>query len=253
VDETDRLIARVKKEARGLMPAATYRRLYDSAARSGGGTFVEIGTYCGAATIALALGAEASRSPARILTADLLRPGIGIEGSSIEARIGALNRNFAAFGVGKSIHFVHGTSSDIVAEADPARIDLLLLDGGGRLETDLALLWSRLAADCPIVIDDISGRVHVRRFWRRAVIDQKHRISRLLADRFVEAGLLVRESEADGTGWFRKGKAETSADEIRLLALPAYHSLIKAEVGPEELGLGRYLLRAAARRIRPPR
>lgn len=253
VDDPDTVLARLKKEARGLMPAGTYRRLYDMAARGGGGTFVEIGTYCGAATIALALGAQASGRPAEILSADLLRPGVGISGRSNEEKIAALNRTFTAFGVGKMIRFVHGTSREIVAEVDPPRVDLLLLDGGGRLEMDLALLWSRLAGDCPIVIDDISGRVHVRRFWRGAVVDQKHRISKLLADTFVEAGLLVREGEAEGTGWFRKGKAEMSADDIRLLALPAYHGLIKAEVGAGELGLGRFLLGAAVRRIRPPR
>jgi predicted O-methyltransferase YrrM len=32
------------------MPVPVYRRLYDSAAAAGGGTIVEIGTYCGVAT-----------------------------------------------------------------------------------------------------------------------------------------------------------------------------------------------------------
>ena len=252
MDDTDKILARVKTDARGLMPAGTYRRLFDTAARSGGGTFVEIGTYCGAATVALALGAKARGKAAEILTADMLRPGIGIEGTSDGERIAALNRNFEAFEVGHMIRFVHGTSLELVAEADPPRIDLLLLDGGGRLEMDLALLWSRLADGCPIVIDDISGRVHVRRSWLRVVVDQKHRISKLLVDRFVEAGLLVSEGESEGTGWFRKGDAEMSADGIRLLALPAYHDLIKAEIGPGELGLARALLRAAVRRVRRP-
>jgi len=248
VDGTDQILARVKREARGLMPAATYRRLYETAARSRGGTFVEIGTFCGAATIALALGAKASGKPTLILTADLLRPGVGMGGGSSAEKIAGLERAFAAFGVGEMIRFVHGSSSELVAQAAPESVDLLLLDGGGRLERDLALLWSRLAAGCPIVIDDISGETHVRRGWRRAVVDQKHRISKLLADRFAEAGLLVRDGEVEGTGWFRKGRAELSPDEIRLLALPAYHALIKAEVGAGELGLGRSLLRSAARR-----
>lgn len=251
--ETDKVLARVKTSARGLMPLGTYRRLYDTAATADGGTFVEIGTYCGAATIALALGARASGKPARILTADLLRPGVGMEGGSDAGKIAGLERSFDAFGVRDMIRFVHGSSAELIGREDPDRIDLLLLDGGGRLEADLALLWSRLAPGCPIVIDDISGAIHVRRGRRKAVVDQKHRISKLLVERFVEAGLLVPEEEAEGTGWFRKGKAEMSADEIRLLALPAYHALIKAEVGPGELGLGGFLLRAAARRLRPRR
>ncbi|HEY5723737.1 MAG TPA: class I SAM-dependent methyltransferase [Allosphingosinicella sp.] len=252
MDETDRLLARVKKEARGLMPAGTYRRLYETAERSGGGTFVEIGTYCGAATVALALGARASGMPARIVTADLLRPGVGIEGGSDEGKIAGLKRIFASFGVEEMIRFVHGTSAELVAEADPRRIDLLLLDGGGKLESDLAVLWDRLAPGCPIVVDDIGGAVHVRRGRGKALVDQKHRISKLLADRFTEAGLLVPEGELEGTGWFRKGEVDFSPDEIRLLALPAYHALIKAEVGPSELGLAA-LAKAALRRIRPAR
>ena len=235
------------------MPAATYRRLYETAARSAGGTFVEIGTYCGAATIALALGAKASGEPVRVLTADVLRPGVGMEGDSHAEKIAGLQRNFDAFGARDMIRFVHGSAAELIGRENPDRMDLLLLDGGGKLEADLALLWSRLAPDCPIVIDDIGGAIHVRRGWRKAVVDQKHRISRLLVERFVGAGLLVPEEEAEGTGWYRKGKAEMSSDEIRLLALPAYHELIKAEVGPAELGLGRFLLGAAARRLRPRR
>ncbi len=252
MDGTDRLLARVRKEARGLMPAAIYRRLYETAALVGGGTFVEIGTYCGAATIALALGAKASGKPARIVTADLLRPGVGMEGGTAGEKIAGLKRIFADFGVEEMIRFVHGTSAELVAEADPRRVDLLLLDGGGKLESDLALLWDRLAPNCPIVVDDIGGAVHVRRGPGRALVDQKHRISKLLADRFTEAGLLVPEGELEGTGWFRKGEADLSPDEIRLLALPAYHALIKAEVGPSELGPAA-LIRAAFRRIRPSR
>ena len=252
MDDTDRLLAKAKKAARGLMPAATYRRLYETAARSEGSTFVEIGTYCGAATIALALGARASGRPVNILTADLLRPGVGMEGGPAAEKIAGLKRIFAAFGVEEAIRFVHGTSGELVAEADPKRVDLLLLDGGGKIEADLALLWDRLAPGCPIVIDDVSGTVHVRRSRARAIVDQKHRISKLLADLFSEAGLLLPEGETEGTGWFRKGDAERTADEIRLLALPAYHSLIKAEVGASELG-PIALARAAFRRIRPAR
>src|SRR5687767_13566755 len=122
------------------MPVATYRRIYETAARGRGGTFVEIGTYCGAATLALALGAKESGKPFRILTADLLRPGVGPKGATTAEKVAELRETFAEFGVADSIRFVHGTSADLVAAADPERIDLLLLDGGGRLEMDLAAL-----------------------------------------------------------------------------------------------------------------
>lgn len=230
------------------MPAATYRRIYETAASAGGGTIVEIGTYCGAATLALALGAKAAGAPFRIVTADLLRPGIGPAGAGVEERIAALRATFAGFGVAGSIRFVHGGSPELVAAADPDRIDLLLLDGGGRLDLDLATLWERLAPGCPIVIDDIDGRARVHLGWGSAVVDQKHRLSKLLTDRFVEAGLLVADGEALGTGWYRKGPAEGGARPIELLALPAYRELTRVALDVAEFSPLRAWLRGAARR-----
>lgn len=137
----------------------------------------------------------------------------------------------------------------------------MLLDGGGCLEEDFALLWHRLAAGATIIIDDIDGRISIDRSWRAARINQKHIISKLLAERFVEAGMLVPGERIISTGWYRKGEAAPSPDAIRLMALPAYHRLIRAAVGSVELGLIRALLRRVAvrapglrnfyRRIRP--
>lgn len=230
------------------MPAATYRRIYETAARAGGGTIVEIGTYRGAATLALALGAKSAGRPFRLLTADLLRPGIGPAGAGVEERIAGLRATFAGFGVGDRIEFIHGGSEELVAAADPERIDLLLLDGGGRLDLDLAILWDLLAPGCPVVIDDIDGRTRVHLGWGEAIVDQKHRLSRLLTDRFVEAGLLVAESETLGTGWYRKGRAEGGAGRIERLALPAYRELTKVTVDAGLFNPVRALLRGAARR-----
>jgi hypothetical protein len=71
----------------------------------------------------------------------------------------------------------------------------------------------------------------------------------LLTDRFVEAGLLVAEREALGTGWYRKGPAEGGAGRIERLAIPAYRELTKVEIGAGELSPTRFLLRRAARRL----
>jgi hypothetical protein len=120
-----------------------------------------------------------------------------------------------------------------------------------------------LTPDCPIIIDDVDGRTFIRRGWRSAVVDQKHRLSKLLADRFVEAGLLVPDGIHDGTGWYRKGSAETTPETISLLALPAYRELVNVRVGAREFGPVRATLRRVARsapglaalwrRIRPSR
>lgn len=247
VPERENRLAEVKAVTGGLMSTGTYCRLYDKAAASAGGTFVEVGTYRGAATIALALGGQASGKAFEVLSCDLLRDGVGLEGADVEERSARLRDSFAAFGVESDIRFIQGTSAELVAAADPQRIDLLLLDGGGRIEADLELLWDRLLPGCAIIIDDVDGKVRVHRRGSKTVVDQKHRITRLLCDRFVEAGFLKREAEIAGTGWYRKGEGDAAA--IPRLALPAYHALIKATIDGRELQAGRGLLRALGRRL----
>jgi predicted O-methyltransferase YrrM len=260
VDDTDRLLSCVKDRARGWMPLAVYRRLYESAATLGdGGTIVEIGTFRGAATIALALGG----GNARVLTADLLRDGVGLEGGDVGEKVAALEAMLAEFGVEDRVRFVHGDVEALVAQADPRQIKLLLLDGGGRIESDFAFLWDRLAPGAVIVIDDIDGRVTVERDRKSARINQKHLLSKLLADIYVAAGMLIEEGRVESTGWYRKGEASPTPDEIRLMALPAYHRLIRVEIREREFGLPRSYarriaarapwLRRAFRRLRPAR
>jgi predicted O-methyltransferase YrrM len=249
VDDVDRTLARVKRDANGLMPLRVYRRIYESAAKCGGGTLVEIGTYCGAATVALALGAKASGHAARIITADLLRADVGLAGTFIETKVGNLQRTFDAFGVSDFIEFVHGSAHDILATKDPSGVALLLLDGGGKIEEDLALFYSRLRTTCLIIVDDIDGRTFVHREGKMALVDQKHRLSKLLADRFVAAGLMRPCGEVASAGWYEKGDAEMSPDAIRLLALPCYHELVKAQIERSEFGWSRATLRRLAARF----
>lgn len=263
MDEIDRLLSRVKQRAQGWMPLAVYRRLYDSAAACGGGTIVEIGTFRGAATIALALGARSAETDFRIVTADLLRPDCGLEGDSVEQKRAALGRTLEEFGVEHRVRFIHGPAASVVAEADPRDIRLLLLDGGGSIEEDFAQLWDRLAPAAAIVIDDIDGRISVQRVRGAALANQKHRISKLLAERFTAAGMLVEEARVESTGWYRKGRAAPAPDEIRLMALPAYRQIVRLTVEAREFGVARTLARRMAarapalrriyRRLRPAR
>jgi predicted O-methyltransferase YrrM len=257
MDEIDRLLSRVKDRAHGYMPVAVYRRLYETAATAGGGTIVEIGTFRGAATIAMALGGRT------VITADLLRDGVGLEGDGVAAKAASLRATLAEFGVEERVRFVHGDGEALVAAENPRDIALLLLDGGGRIESDFALLWDRLAPGAAIVIDDIDGRTRVERDLTFARINQKHLLSKLLAGIYMEAGMLVEEGRIGSTGWYRKGAAAPSPDAIRLMALPAYHRLIHIHVGAGEFGLPRALarwaaakapwLRRAYRRLRPER
>jgi hypothetical protein len=145
MDEVDRLLAQAKQDALGWMPVPVYRRIHDTAAAAGGGTFVEIGTSNGAATIALALGGKAGGKAFRILTVDRFQAGKGIPGATVSERAQSVRRRFERFGVVDSIEIVAGTAADLVERHDPRAIGLLLLDTDGRIERELALLYDRLA------------------------------------------------------------------------------------------------------------
>lgn len=246
MDDVDRLLGRVKKSARGWLPLPVYRRLYDTAAAAGGGDFVEIGTAQGAATIAMALGAKAAGKPFRIHTADEFMRGSRPVGASVEKKRDIVRHGFQLFGVSEHIELVIGSSAKLIEVGDPRDIRLLLIDADGSIDRDLALLHGRLAADCQIVIDDIDDRNYLQRKGRHFYLDQKHRLTFMLVDRFVEAGLLRPLGATGQTGWFAKGPVSLPPHEIERLALPAYRSLIFPLIGLAELGVRRGLYRLAA-------
>ena len=250
MDEVDRLLAQAKRDALGWMPVPVYRRIHDTAAAAGGGTFVEIGTSNGAATIALALGGKAGGKAFRILTVDRFQAGKGVPGATVSERAQSVRRRFERFGVVDSIEIVAGTAADLVERHDPRAIGLLLLDTDGRIDLELALLYDRLAPACPIIVDDVDGRTYVRRDRGTAVVDQKHRLLRMLVGIYVRAGLLVDRGATLGqTGWYAKGAAALAPGEIERLALPAYRELTRVSLDSAEFGFRRALVRATARRI----
>ena len=251
MDQIDELLAQVKRHAQGCMPLPVYKRIYDTAASCRAGTIVEVGTFCGAASVALALGARTTGRDIAIITSDILRPGVGPAGATVGEKIARLQATFARFEVADRIRFVHGTSRELLIAVDPRKIELLLLDGGGAIDADLSALWERLSPTCSIIIDDIDGAVRVRRNLRRAVVDQKHRLSKLIAERLIDLGLLVPIGVTGATGWYRKGAAAIDPAAIEQLSLSAYRALIKAEVGAAEFGLPRALLRRLAQ-LAPP-
>ena len=249
MDEIDRLLSRVKHSCFGMLPLPVYRRIYETAAARGGGTFVEIGTAQGAATIAMALGAKASGKAFRILTVDKFvgsRPRAG----SPEEKLAIVRCGFETFGVADSIENVVGTSADLPPAGELSRIDLLLIDADGQLDRDLARLHSRLAPDSPLIVDDVDGTTYLSFGKGKLVVDQKHRISRLLLDRFIAAGLFVADAPTGQTGWFRNGPASLAPHEIELLALPAYRELIYARPDDSGAGLKHSVLRIAS--VRAP-
>jgi len=248
MDEIDRLLLEVKATVHGWMDVSVYRKLYDTAAESPGGTFVEIGTSSGAASIALALGAKASGNAFRLLSADLFQPGLRPFGATPEEKRAGLYRSFAQFGVADAIDHVHGDSADLIAVREPRDITILLIDADGRIDRDLERLHGRLASDAAIIIDDIDGWPRVHSNADTAVIDQKHRLSRMLVDTFVREGLLRLAAEHGGAGWFVRGR-DAARGEFERLALPAYRQLVKVALPLAEFDPRPRLRTRLARRL----
>ena len=248
MDEIDRLLARVQHAAHGKLTPEAYRRLYESAAASGGGTFVEIGTSQGAATLAMALGAKAAGLEFRIVTVDAHFVGSHPRAASESEKKAIVRAGFEAFGVSDRIDMVVGTTAEMIAIADPRDIGLVLIDADGRIDRDLAALWDRMRPGCVVAIDDVDGEIYVQLRGRGVRVDQKHRITRSLLDAYILAGLLVPQGAIGQTGWFRKGDSTGGAPEIERLALPAYRALVFAEIGAEAFSLKRGLYGLAASR-----
>ena len=248
MDETDRLLERVRSEAHGKLSPAAYRRLYESAAAIGGGTIVEIGTSQGAATIAMALGAKAAGLDFRIVTLDAHFVGTRPRAATESEKKAIVRRGFEAFGVSGRIDMVIGKVEELVEIADPCDIPLLLIDADGRIDRDLAALWRRLRPGCAIVIDDCDDQIYIHRRGRRLHIDQKHRITHMLIAALIDAGLLVPDGAVGQTSWFRKGEAPGGAGEIERLALPAYRDLVSAEIGADMFSVKRAIYGLAVSR-----
>lgn len=248
MDEIDRLLARVKRDCFGMLPVAVYRRIYETAAALGGGTFVEIGTAQGAATISMALGAKAGGKPFRILTVDEFIVGSRPKAASPQEKLAIVRRGYARFGVTEWIENVVGSSADLPGPAMLPRIDLLLIDADGRIDRDLGLLHDRLAPNCPVIVDDVDASTYFGGTIGRPRFDQKHRLTQLLLERFVEARLLIADTPSGQTGWYRKGIAALTPDEIEHLALPAYRELVFAPMPSISSALKRAVYRSVTAR-----
>jgi predicted O-methyltransferase YrrM len=248
MDDIDRLLARVQSDAYGKLRPDAYRRLHESAASSGAGTIVEIGTSQGAATIALALGAESAGLDYRIVTVDAHFVGSRPRAPTESEKKAIVRRGFESFGVSDRIDLIVGTTEEMIAIADPSRVSLLLIDADGRIDRDLAALWDRLRPDCAIVIDDADDQIYLERRGKRLRVDQKHRITHKLIQAFVGVGLLVPDGSVGQTAWFRKGEAPSGAANIERLALPAYRELVHAEIGAAAFSPKRALYGLAASR-----
>jgi predicted O-methyltransferase YrrM len=137
---TERLFA-LAEQVQGFMPADEGRALYDAALRYlGGGTGVEIGTYCGKST--LLLGAAAQQTSSVLYTIDHHhgseehQPGWEYHDASLVDEVTGLfdtlptfRRTLDAAGLDDHVVAIVG-KSPIVAQAWHSPLRLLFIDGG---------------------------------------------------------------------------------------------------------------------------
>jgi glycosyltransferase involved in cell wall biosynthesis len=223
----------IKASANGMLAIEVYRKLFDIGLNSDGGTYVEVGTAHGAATVALALGGIESQRPFHIYTVD---PFSGKYSSrtkcgGVHENIAFVNAQFEKFGVSKCITVVAGCSQDLVDLHVISDIKILILDADGRIDRDLAVLIERMSSDCKIIIDDIDDVVYTSSIKGGVLVDQKHRISHLLTERLLAEGVLRQEGVLHNTAFFTAGDKRATREEIFRIALPAYRELVFAETG----------------------
>jgi predicted O-methyltransferase YrrM len=206
--------------------------LFDIGSSSDGGIFVEIGTAHGAGTISLALGAIATQKKFHIYTVD---PFCGEFSSrtkfgSIDQNMAFVRSRFKEFGVDDYVTIMPGFTDDLVRLHAPKDIQVLLIDADGRIDRDLSILFDRLSRDCVIVIDDIVDWSGISTVNGVSTFDQKHRLSYHLTKAFVANCLLEETCKIRSTGFFRKGRASVTPDQILISALPAYRELVFSRV-----------------------
>ena len=220
--------------ANGMLPTDVYEKLFDLARHSDGGTFVEIGTAHGAASIALALGAIEAKKPFHIYTVDPFHGKYSSRSKfgSVQYNVAFVQSQFRKFGVDQYITIIAGDSGDLVGQNVIENVNILLLDADGRIDRDLGLLFEKLSPGCEIIIDDIDDAVYMRKangFW---LVDQKQRLVYLLTNMLSSKGILRNMSILHLTGFFEKGAIKVSGEEIERIALPVYRDLVSAESRP---------------------
>ena len=220
--------AEIKARCHGMMGANVYEAIYDAALTAPGGVFVEIGTGHGAGTVSMALAMRDSGRLGTVFTFDRFEGGsrkaYGDAARNLEITQGALR----SFGVSDLVSVVAGdvaeTSSAVPKDIG---IGLLLLDADGRIDRDLDTFFDRVIPGAPIILDDMADRVRSRDKGAFLRIDQKHRLTYLLARSAEAHGLLSHDRTIKQT-WFGKKAGGNFADWPRSSIVGAYRELVFA-------------------------
>lgn len=222
------------RRANGMLPESVYCDLWELSSRIDGGTYLEVGTAHGAATIALALGAKEAGHSVAIHTIDRLGGKFSSRsryGSPADNRA-IVEENFKFAGVADYISLFVGSTEEFVLQGNcPRRLNLLMLDADGMIDRDLAYFYNLLPPGAPIVIDDIDEGIYLGQTANGTrYIDLKHRLTSLLLSTFVSQQYLMIEKTMHATAFCRRRERSLDPEEFHRLAISCYRELVFSTV-----------------------
>lgn len=194
-------------------------------AREGGGGILEIGSYIGGSTIALASGHEGRRKHAVIDAGGQYLEHATLPSADI---LGDWHQNVAAFGVADHVRMFAGWSTDSRAFRAALKhvdydIGLFFFDGDGRCADQFSIFAPYMRPGAIIVLDD----------YVQCGADQvKANLVRPWVQRMTELGALTDGEVADGTWFGRLGL--WSQDTFRHFRHEQGHAYYAPATTPEE-------------------
>lgn len=193
----------LKRYTNGMLSAEAYAGIYAAAQKTKKGDVLDIGTAHGAAAITAALGLPQGK----VITIDKIKGGSRDQYGDINANVSIILENFAKFGVAGKISFRLGDTQTIspLLPID-LKIGMLIIDADGAIDRDFKLFYDRVLPGAYIIIDDYQPNF-VRVYDRgggRISIDQKRRLTALLAHYFEEKGFVERADVIGETYFGRK-------------------------------------------------
>lgn len=219
----------IKKYANGMLPIATYNRIYDYA-KEVQGNIVEVGTAHGAATICLALALTDNAS--KVYTFEKIFGGSREKFGNAEENLKIINSNYEKFKIADRVNQYIG---DVVDESkninDLKEISLLMLDADGRLDRDFSLFYDRLKPGGYIIIDDCDDRVKVKFTRFKLRVDLKHKLTHKFIEYFESMNYLEKVELIGNTYFGRKPIESKTVKDISILDTSnVYSSLIFTDV-----------------------
>lgn len=252
--DNDDVFLHIKYRCNGMLPEQVYRAIYDTAAAAPLGSFVEVGTAHGAATVCLALGRTQSGNAGSgtIYSIEKIVGGSREAYGTFDDNLSAIRSNLSYFDVHQDVTLLIGDVEDVANQIPPeAPISLLMLDADGRIDRDFALFYNRVLPGAPIIIDDYADLALLSRRSRKTVrVDIKQRLAFNLVNYFVGKGLL-RETKIMGATFFgqkpRSQRASLELDLNDILRIYRQFVFVDASfVGPRERwrrGIARFVRR----------